>query len=147
MVLESFFNLIFGWSINISPTVGLIVITFVATLLVTLSYKFLTDQKKMKDLKDSMKVMQNEAKKFRDNPSKAMEYNKEIMTQNMEYFKQSWKPMVFTLVPFFIMFAWLRVTYEPVDLNFLGIFHNWFWVYFIFSIIFSMILRKVMKVY
>lgn len=146
-MLDSFFNLLFGWALDISPVVGLIVVTFVATLLVTLAYKYLTDQVKMKELKETMKTMQKEVKQYKDDPTKMMQHNKEIMSKNLEYFKQSWKPMVFTMIPFIVMFGWLRTTYDPITLNFLGIFDNWFWVYFIFSIIFSMILRKIMKVY
>lgn len=146
-MLDSFFNLLFGWAMDISPVLGLIIITLVASLIVTLSYKYLTDQKKMKELKDSMKQMQTDVKNYKEDPSKMMEYNKEIMGKNLEYFKQGWKPMVFTLIPFLIMFGWLRTAYEGIDLNFLGLLHNWFWVYFIFSIIFTTILRKLMKVY
>jgi len=80
----------------------------------------------MKELKDGMKQMQNDVKNYKEDPGKMMEYNKQIMSQNLEYFKQGWKPMVFTLIPFIIMFGWLKTTYEGIDLNFLGLFHTWF---------------------
>ena len=60
-------------------------------------------------------------------------------------YKQSIKPMIATLVPFALAFVWIRKTYEPFGTVFLGM--GGIWSYIVFSIIFSMVLRKLMKVY
>jgi len=52
------------------------------------------------------------------------------------------------MIPFGLFFIWLRKIYNVAGLINLGLFSlSWFWVYVIFSIIFNMILRKILKVY
>ena len=62
MVLESFFDLIFGWAVNINPLFGMVFISLILTLLVTLIYKYTTNQKAMKELKDELKSLQGKMK-------------------------------------------------------------------------------------
>ena len=146
MALENLFNSTFGWSIEISPIFGLIFISFILTLLITLVYKYLTDQELMKTLKDDVKFLQKKMKEFKDNPKKVMEIQKEAMEKNTKYMMQSLKPTLITLIPLIFIFGWLRNRYTGIDLNLLFI-HNWIWGYIIFSVIFSIILRKILKVY
>jgi len=63
--------------------IGLIAIT----VIITLAYKYLTDQDKMKHLKGRQKEFQAEMKSHRDNPEKMMSVQKEAMKVNMEYMK------------------------------------------------------------
>ena len=55
MVFDGFLNSIFGGFIAWNPLVALIVISFVLMLITTLIYKYFTDQEAMKNLKDEMK--------------------------------------------------------------------------------------------
>ena len=68
MVLDGFFNFIFGFAINLGPPWSIVIIAFILTLLITLAYKYLTDQDKMKELKTQLKSVQKEIK---DNKNKA----------------------------------------------------------------------------
>jgi len=54
--------------------------------------------------------------------------------------KASFKPMFVTIIPFLLLFMWLRGIYTPV----MG--SSWIWYYLGFSVVSSMILRKIMKV-
>ena len=144
MVLNNFFNLIFGWAVNISPLTGMIVISFILTLIVTLVYKWTTDQVMMKSLKDELKQHQKEMKDHKGDPKKMMEIQGKAMEKNMKYFMHSLKPMLITFIPLILVFGWLKENYDGVEVLF-GL--SWIWSYIIFSIIFSIILRKVMKVY
>ena len=45
MVFDNFFNLILGWVNIFGSPYNVIIISFLITLLVTLAYKFLTDQR------------------------------------------------------------------------------------------------------
>lgn len=118
-MLDSFFNSIFGSLINWSPLVGLLVISFILTLLTSLSYKFLTNQKELKQHKEDMNKLQKEIKELKDNPQKMMDKQKEIMEKNLKMMKYSFKPMLITFIPLIIIFGWLSSTmaYEPLEPN------------------------------
>ena len=113
------------------------------TLLITLSYKFLTNQEVMKSLKQEIKDFQQQMKEHKDDSQKVMEIQKLSLEKNMKYMMHSFKPTLFTFVPLIIIFTWLRATYSTITLPFL----SWFWVYIIVSIVFSMVLRKALKIH
>ena len=146
MVLESFFDLIFGWAVNISPLFGMIFISFILTLIVTLIYKYTTDQKSMKDLKDELKNLQKKMKEHKEDNSKMMEIQKEAMEKNIKYMKHTFVPMILTFLPIIIIFGWIKAEYAEEGKIFFGLF-GWLGTYIIFSIIFSYGLRKILKVY
>jgi len=144
-MLDSFFNSIFGFLINWSPLVGLLVISFLLTLIISFSYKFLTDQKLMKEHKDEIKELQKELKELKNEPQKMMDKQKILMEKNLKMMKHNFKPMLFTFIPLIIIFGWLRTTYTPMGKLIFGL--SWFWIYLISAIIFSMIIRKLLKIY
>jgi len=125
---------------------NLLLMAFILTGVITLAYKFITDQNLMKSLKGEAKDLQKKMKEFKSDPDKAMEIQKKIMENTMKTMKQSLKPMLFTFLPIIFIFGWLRDYYEvnPGDVLF-GL--SWFWVYVIFSIILSVALRKLLKVH
>ena len=102
--------------LKLSPLFGIIIISFILTLLITLIHKFVTNQEVMKGLKKDMKDHQNEMKKHKDNPKKVMEIQKQVMQKNMEFMKHSFKPMIFTFIPIIIIFGWLNanMAYYPI---------------------------------
>jgi len=145
MVLESFFDLIFGWSVNMNPLFGMIFISFILTLIVTLIYKYTTDQKSMKDLKDELKNLQKKMKEHKEDAGKMMEIQKEAMEKNIKYMKHTFVPMILTFLPIIIIFGWIKLVYDPLGKIFFMF--GWLGTYIIFSIIFSYGLRKILKVY
>lgn len=145
-MFNSFFNAIFGFLINWNPLGALIIISFILTALITIAYKYLTDQELMKSLKAELKELQQQMKEAKSDTQKLMQLQKQSMEKNMKYMMHSFKPTLFTLIPLLIIFNWLRVEYTGKELNFIGI-HSWIWVYIIFSIVFSMLLRKLLRVH
>jgi len=126
---------------------NLLLISFIITGGITLLYKFATDQKLMKELKQEMKDLQKEMKSLKDNPEKMMSVQKLAMEKNMKYMMQSMKPTLFTLIPIIFIFSWLRGYYADLgnpDILF-GL--GWLWIYIIFSIVISLSLRKVLKIH
>jgi uncharacterized membrane protein (DUF106 family) len=146
MVFDNFFNSIFGFLISWNPLGALIIISFLLTLLITIAYKYFTDQELMKSLKAELKSLQQEMKEAKHDTEKVMQLQKVSMEKNMKYMMKSFKPTLITLVPLLIVFSWLRATFTQLELNFLGI-NSWIWIYIIFSIIFSIILRKLFRVH
>jgi len=121
-----------------NPKVSIIILSFLVTLFITIVTYYMTDRKRMKELKDKQKALRAEIKKYRDNPSKMMELNKQMMEDMPEQLKHSFKPMIITIIPIIIVFAWLRSTFALTTLA-----KTWFWWYIGSSIIFSIGLRKV----
>ena len=146
MVLDSFFDSIFGWAIQRSPLTGMVVVAFTLTLLVTIVYKIMTDQDMLKNIKQEMKDIRKEIKSASQDPTKMTELNKRSMEKSMTQMKHTLKPTLVTMLPLIFALTWLRNTYETLTLNFFGI-SSWLWTYIILSLIFSISLRKIMKVH
>ena len=102
--------------LNASPFWGIFVMAFVITLLITIAYKFFTNQTEMKRLKDQQKEYQKKMKELKSNPPEMMKVQKEAMKLNMQYMKQSFKVTFITFIPIILIFGWMsaHLAYEPV---------------------------------
>ena len=143
--ITGFFNLTLGPFASLSPLYSLLTISFFLTLITTLIYKYTTDQVMLKSFKEESKKLQEEMKLLKNNPNKMMEKNKELMEKNMKMMTQSIKPLLYTIIPFGIIFFGLRNIYEQFGKILFGL--SWIWIYVISSIVFSIILRKLLKVH
>jgi len=134
---------------NWSPLYSLLLISFFVGIISTLSYKYLTNQKLMKETKEEIKKSQEEMKLLKDNPSKMMEKQSEIMRKNFSMMKESYKSILYTFPIFIIIFLLIQKVYTPFGkISLFGLFGlTWLWIYIISSFIFSIILRKWLKVY
>lgn len=121
------------------PQYSIIGISFIITLAMTLVTKYLTNQKRMKELKDTQKSCQQKLKEHKDNPKELEKIQKEMMASSMELMKHSFKPMLITTIPLLFVLFWIRQVYD-------GVLGGWIWWYIISSITFSIILRKLLKV-
>jgi uncharacterized membrane protein (DUF106 family) len=125
------------------PKISLVVIGVVVTFFSTLSMKFFTNQDHLKSLKEKQKDLQKQLKECQKNNDfcKMQELNKEVMDVSMSLMKASFsvKQMLVTMIPFLILFNWLRKIYIPI----LG---NW-WIawYLISSMVSSSFYRKLLK--
>ncbi|MDH3352945.1 MAG: EMC3/TMCO1 family protein [Nanoarchaeota archaeon] len=122
-----------------NPKVSIAVFSVIVTLVSTLTQKWLTNQEHLKSLKERQKEIQKELKKCKDGDA-MKELNAELLQLTGIMFKSSMKPMFVTIIPFLILFSWLRSIYVPL------IGSSWIWYYIGYSVIASMILRKVLKV-
>jgi uncharacterized membrane protein (DUF106 family) len=125
----------------INPKISIAVFSVVVTLISTLAQKWLTNQEHLKSLKKRQKEIQAEIKKAKE-PKIMQELNAEMLSLTGVMFKSSMKPIFVTIIPFLILFAWLRGVYGPEDV--LG--GAWIWYYIGYSIVASIIFRKVLKV-
>ena len=135
-----------GALLNWNLTIGMLVVVFVITLITTLIQKYATDQKALRELKHEQKLLQEEMKKYRDNPAKMTEFSKKQMEFIPRTFKLTSRTVLFTGIPFILFFRWFYDFFNSIGQpKFFG-FLSWFWFYLIFTLVFSSILRKVMKV-
>jgi uncharacterized membrane protein (DUF106 family) len=93
-------------------TILVIIITFIITII----YKYTTNQSLMKDLKGELKEFQKQIKELRSEPEKAMQVQKRMMETNTKYMMHSFKPMIFTFLPIIIFFGWMHahLAYYPI---------------------------------
>lgn len=153
-MLNEIFNTLFGWALYFGKPWDIILISGVLTLLITLAYKYLTDQERMSHLKSEQKRFQEEMKNNKDNKEKLMELQKQSLQLSWEYMRHSWKPMLYTFIPIILIFGWVKTLYPDINgiktvlipFPLFGGF-GWLGTYIISSIIFSMIFRKILKVH
>ena len=122
-----------------SPKYSIAIFSVIVTLISTLAQKWLTNQEHLKSLKSRQKEIQKELKKTKC-PTLMQELNSEMLKLTGVMFKSSMKPLFVTMIPFLLLFVWLRGVYVPVMGN------GWLWYYLGYSILASIILRKVLKV-
>ncbi len=121
MVFESLLNPVLNPLLDLQPWLAIAIIAFMISIFITLVYRYTTNQKLMKKLKEGMKAHQKEMKENRSNPRKMMEIQKRAMEKNMQYMMQSFKPMLFYFLPLIIVFGWLNAHFgylpiEPYDI-------------------------------
>jgi uncharacterized membrane protein (DUF106 family) len=118
MVLEKILDPIFRPLLVFDSWLAILIVSVVITVLSTIAYKYLTDQKKMKALKAEMKEFQKKLKILsREDPKKALKMQQEMMSKNLELMKHSLKPTLYTLIPIIIIFGWLNahMAYDPLQ--------------------------------
>ncbi len=155
MALENLFNYIFGPIISLSSPLNILVISFILTLIVNLAMKFFTNQKVMKTLKEESEFFKEEMKKFKNDPQKLLDIQKKTMENSMKYLRHSLPATLITLLPLLLIFGWLRQAFPageillkfPFKLPLLGAGLGWLGSYILFSIIFNIALRKILKIH
>lgn len=125
--------------IQAHPILSIISLAFVVTLAISIVNFFMVDREKMKEIKDRQKELRKEIKLYKDNPEKMMELNQKMLEDLPEQMKHSFKPMIITLIPLLILFAWLRSTFAETVIA-----STWLWWYIGASIVFSIVIRKLM---
>lgn len=136
-----------GALISWNLTWGMMAVIFIIALITTIIQKYTTDQVAIKELKDEQKAIQKEIRNFKDDPQKMMEMQQETIPLTFKILQLSMKATIFTIIPFILFFRWFMDFFAEIgDPLFFGFF-SWFWFYLIFVMIFSSILRKIMKVH
>ncbi len=119
MGINSFFDMIFGPLLALPDFWAIVLLSFLISLIVTLIYKYTTDQNLMKQLKDEIKELQKEMKELRSKPEESMKVQKKMMETNMKYMTSSLKSTLITFIPIFLIFGWMNSNflYEPIKPN------------------------------
>lgn len=139
-----------------SPLISILIFSFIITFLLSLFYKFLIDQKKLKELKEKQKELQEKIKNTKE-AEKLNELQKELVRTSIDSMKLTMKPTLITLLPLLLIFAGLKWLYMdaagvgniiswPWNLPLVGNGAGWFLCYVIFGFIFSLITRKILKI-
>jgi uncharacterized membrane protein (DUF106 family) len=111
-----FLDPVFDPFLRLPPLLAVLLISLLISVIMNLIYKWMTDQKKMKAMREELKKHQQDMKKHKQNPKKMMEIQKKAMEINMNYMMQSMKPTIITFLPIILIFGWLNgnLAYEPI---------------------------------
>ena len=123
------------------PKESVIIVSVAITLIMTLVSKYLTNQDRMRELKDVQKACQIKLKENKDNAKKMAELQKQILECNMELMKHSMKPLLFTFIPLILLIGWLKGVYVETEIA-----SSWLWWYIGSGIFSSLIFRRLLKV-
>jgi len=130
------------------------VIAIVISIASAIVNKKVTNQKRMKEIKEKVSNFQkryNEAKKSGNKEliDKMEHEQKEVMALSMEMMSGSFKPMLFTFLPIIIIFFLLNQKYSGtgniVDIPVIGML-SWFWWYFLVAIVSGLCFEMVYKI-
>jgi uncharacterized membrane protein (DUF106 family) len=121
-----------------NPLFSLLIFSALITLISTLVTKWLTNQEHLKSLKERQKQIQKDMKNHKPGEKMFEELQNEMLQISMTMMKSSFKPMLVTIIPFLILFHWLKKTYDPL-------LDSWIWWYIGSSIGYSLIYRKIFK--
>ncbi len=135
-----------GALLNWNITYGMLIIISIMSFITTLTQKYLTDQKTMRELKAEQKKLNEEMKKLEVGSKEYRELSMKSLKFMGPMMKLSMRPIVFTGIPFLLLFRWFMDTFTKLgNPTFFG-FLNWFWFYLIMSLIIGSVLRKILKV-
>lgn len=108
-------DFMFSWLLNFHPLLSIFFVSLFVSLIVTLVNKFLTNQKLMKEIRIEQQKLQKELRTEK-NPKKLSKINARFMELNFKYMNESMKATFFTIIPFWLIFAWLNthMGYYPI---------------------------------
>jgi len=142
LVLDPTAGALINWNLNF----GTLAVFFIIALLTTLIQKYATDQKTLRELKAEQKELQKDIQKYKHDPGKMLELQKNMMPTTFKIMSISMKSSFFTIIPFILLLRWFMDFFTALGSpKFFG-FLTWFWFYLISIIVFSSIIRKVLKV-
>lgn len=115
------FDLVLGPLLGIgSPLTGaritVAVVSVLLSGLLSLLYYWLMDLDAYEEFKEKRETLQDKMQEARDegNTEEASEYTKKMMELNMENMRLMLKPMLVSMVLFFLILPWMYTTFNPI---------------------------------
>lgn len=144
--VHSLLNPSAGWLLNWNLMIGMLILVFILSIFTVIIQKYATDQKTLKEMRKEQKLLQEEMKKYKDDPQKVMELQKKSFEFIPKTMKLTTRSIAYTAVPLILLFRWFMDFFTELgNPKFLG-FLNWFWFYLISFMIISSIIKKILKV-
>src|SRR3989338_357029 len=95
-----------GFLLDWNLSIGMLIVVFIITLLMTIVQKYATNQKALKELKKEQKEIQQQMKEFKAHPEKLIELQKKQFKLIPKQFKLSMRGIAYTAIPFILFFRW-----------------------------------------
>ena len=125
---------------------GMVILIIIISSITSLVQKYATDQETLKQIKKDQKTLQKEMQKYKNDPKKMIDFQKKQMEFMPKMMKLSMRPIIFTGIPFVLFFRWFMDYFNSIGNSDILLGMGWFGTYFVLTIIFSMVLKKVLKV-
>ena len=157
-VMDSTLGLLFHLTSSESTgyMVGIFIIAALISLFITLVTSRVVDQRRMRMVKEKTKELQEKLKKAQKagDTKEIAKINREMMTVQREMMGNAFKPMMYTMIPIFLVFSWLRHTVPPdatvvmlpFELPRYGSSLGWFGWYILSSFAVSPLLKKILNI-
>ncbi|MBI4895336.1 MAG: hypothetical protein HY831_02470 [Candidatus Aenigmarchaeota archaeon] len=102
----------------------IIIFSVLVLIVINVFYRILINQDEVLDIKDRMKHLEEESKKYKNEPEKTKEYFGKIMDENRKLTKLSLKPMLVSFAIIMVMLPIMSIFYTdlsaPLDSNNMG---------------------------
>lgn len=140
LILDPSVGVLLNWNVSL----GVVIITFIISLIISLLQKYTTDQALLREIRKEQKFLSDEMRKYKEHPEKFMELQKRNMEIFWKSFEITLRPALYTAIPIILFFRWFNDYFIANPVKIFG-FMGWIWAYLVLSIIFSIIFRKLFK--
>jgi uncharacterized membrane protein (DUF106 family) len=102
--------------LNMPPFWAIAIIAFILSVLITVIYKFTTNQKELKVLKEETKTLQTEIKQAQGDVQKMTDLNQKLLANTGKQLKHTFRSYIFTFLPVILIFGWMQghIAYYPI---------------------------------
>ncbi len=152
-MFDSFLSGLFAPLLGLPQALGLFIFAAAISLLLALPYRFLVDQKKMREHKDKVKEMQKRIKEAQKTDQKeAGRLMNEMLSLSNKQMMSNFKPMIPGMAFVLLVLPWVAATFTgpvaalPFSLPFFGSDFGWLAWYFLASLPMTYIFRKLLGV-
>lgn len=152
-MFDSMLSGVFAPLLGMNPVIGLFIFAAFISFVLTLPYKFLLDQKKVRELKEKTKEIQKQIKEAqKTDQKKANELLTEMLALSNKQMLSNFKPMLPGMMLVVILLPWLASAFAgpivilPFSLPIFGNDFGWLMWYLLASIPLTYIFRKMLGV-
>lgn len=157
MVVNAYYSAlsaIFAPVLALPPAIAELILAAIIIFIITLFYKYLVDQNKVRDHKEQIKELQKRIKELqKTNPAEANKLLGEVLNMTNKQMLMNFKPMIPTMLLVFALLPWIAFVYAgkqvvllPFAIPYFGSDFGWIMWYLIISIPLSMLFRKLLGV-
>ena len=108
-VFGKIFELIFFPFLSMSPWIGMILISFLTSLLMLFVFRFTSNQKGIRQVKNKIKAHLLELRLFKDSLSLSLRAQGNILRYNLKYIGYSAKPLLVMIIPLILILVQLNL--------------------------------------
>jgi uncharacterized membrane protein (DUF106 family) len=102
--------------LKLPPFWAIAVISLILSLVITIIYKYVTNQKELKRLREETKTLQTDMKAAQGDMQKMTALNQRLLSNTSEQMKHTFKSYIFTFIPAILILGWLQahMVYYPI---------------------------------
>lgn len=115
-IISEFFDVVLSPFSGMSPYAGLTAVSVVTGVVMVFLYRWTTDQEKLKQIRDRIKIHFLEIRLFKEDMAEMFTIQKDIMKENLNYLRYTFKSAVLLIIPiiFIVIDLNARYSYYPI---------------------------------